>query len=275
MRTVLTTFVLTFSFACVADPAMRTSAKRAPLLGKVKIVRTSGYGFLSEVQTKTMSFNKDGYSVDSFNNEGLMLCTYYVDRGKTSGGVEYKYNQRGILVKEYHWNSETEQNPQDTLYIIFIYDTSDKLVEERSYISGTKDTGRIKYTYLGEQLIAKQTVGGNINRTKTFKYNEKGQLIEENDNITTQYTYDDKGRIKSESERYSFGDLKTVYTYDEHNNEVLAEERVSDGSAGRRFVSEYIYDSRGNWTQCIEDFPKDFEGDPALKQMSIREIEYY
>ncbi|HEY9178242.1 MAG TPA: hypothetical protein VIN07_11145 [Flavipsychrobacter sp.] len=275
MKAVLTTLALIVSFACIADPVMRTEHKRAPLKGKVKTVRSYGLVTLNEAEVRVRG--KDFYSVDSFNEIGKKVYSYYVSEGVYDGGTRYKYDKKGNLVEEYNDAIESKYIKRK----IYKYNTSGRLTQEQWLWSDQNLIYlRKKYTYASGLLVTREDSNSQGVYRTDYSYNDKGQVILETNHhpvwegSTTTYTYYDNGNIQSETEKYSIGDYKTTYTYDEYNNEILAEEQVEDGPVRRRFTSEYIYDSHGNWIRVIEDFPSDYANSPA-KQMFIREIEYY
>lgn len=275
MKAVLTTLTLIVSFACIADPIMRTEHKRAPLKGKVKIVRSYGLGTLYEAEVRARG--KNFYSVDSFNEIGKKVYSYYVSEGINDGGTRYKYDVKGNLVEEYNEAVESKLIKRT----IYMYDTIGRLIQElwmwsdESLVYMSK-----KYTYASGLLVTREVSNSQGVYRTDYSYNDKGQVISEtnrhpvSEGLTTTYTYYDNGNILSETMIYGFGSVKTTYTYDKHNNEILAEEQVDDGPVRRRFRSEYIYDSHGNWIRVIEDTPSDYADSPG-KQMFIREIEYY
>jgi len=270
----LTAFVLMFCVVCMADPVMRTSRKRGPLQGKVKIVRSSGYDAMGPGEAESKLFDKYNYSVDSFSSAGLKLCTRWILRGEMIGWAEYKYDAKGNKIEE----SIYDEDMQLGVMRIFRYDASGHLEEERSYSAWDPRVFATKYVCIGGRLAIKER--DSMERI-VYSYNGIGQVVEETlisfhhpGKIVKQYKYDHKGRISSETQIFSLEALSTTYTfdYDEHDNQVLAEETANDGLVIRRTESEYAYDSHGNWICCLEDAENDF---PTPKRLSLREIEYY
>ncbi len=264
------------TFACIADPVMRTEHKRAPLKGKVKTVRSYevGLGTLDEAEVRARG--KNFYSVDSFDVTGKIVYSYYVSEGVNAGGMRYKYDVNGNLIEEYNEATESKYMKRTT----YQYDTTGRLIQElwmwsdKNLVYMSK-----KYTYASGLLVTREDSNSQGVLRADYSYNDKGQVISETDHhpvsegSTTSYTYYDNGNILSETNVNSLLSVKTTYTYDKHNNEILAEEQVDDRPVRRRFTSEYIYDSHGNWIRVIEDSPSDYADSPL--QMFIREIEYY
>ncbi len=274
MKTIWTVATLILPIVCLANPMMRTSARRAPLVGKVKTVKSSGYGAQSEASAKTKSFNTDRYSLDSFSSTGHILCTRWMEKGAVSGITQYEYDTK--------WNKKSECQYDKMLKsqacIVSEYDSSGKLLQEIYYNQPNHIRTNTRYFYERGRLSIKET---DSSERIVYNYDDKGQMVQEttyyHHNPTPRiirYVYDGKQRVVSETYVYGNTDSTTTsYVYDEHNNEVLAEEHRNDKGAGRRFLTEYTYDSQGNWTRCIEDFPSD--NDETVKQVFIREIEYY
>lgn len=279
MKTVLIAFALTCPLACHADPVMRTAAKRIPLQGRVKTVRYSDYGALTDKQAETMSSNKDRYSVDSYSSNGLKLYYRYIENGIVVYDVTYKYNDANKLTEESGINKQDDNTWTNCTK--FTYDASGNLTEEIAYGTCDKDPGiSTQYTYINGRLVNKKR--GDLDSTNYF-YNDKGQVVKEdryyhhgNEPVTTKYTYDGYGKMVTETTVFGMRlSRTTAYTYDDNGNEVLAEEHMDDGAVYRQFTSWYIYDSHGNWTRCVEDLPDDFPEGPPPKGLYIREIVYY
>jgi hypothetical protein len=87
---------------------------------------------------------------------------------------------------------------------------------------------------------------------KTYKYDEKGNKIEEN-------IYNDDGSLA----------FKKTYKYDEKGNKIESNKYNADGSLSPKYTITYKYDIMGNWIKqtTIKD------GKPT--QLSERVIEYY
>ena len=260
MKSVLATLLILVSIVCFANPVARTSPKRAPLIGNVKTVREYGLNFATEEEV--LKSGKVTYSVDSYSNIGLKILSYYVFSGKLSDKTIYAYNEKGQLIEESYYDGEMNLDKQ----IMYSYDSSDNLSIKKEISSGTLWC-ETKYTYTSGLLTEIIIDAKYLKRKIQYLYNSKGQVIEEIDSsssqMITRYSYYDNGNIHTESDAGGY----CIYTYDDHNNEILAVE-----SSGRKFTTEYKYDKQGNWIRCIEEIPNDEENS---KQMMIREIEYY
>lgn len=277
MKVTLTVFTLLCTIACMANPEMRTYPKRAPLKGKVKLVRESGYGGLIAFELSSKFFNEGDYTVDSYSIAGLKMYACYHHNGIAVNVTFYRYSAKGKLIEEYYRDFERDTIPK--LYTSYVYDTSGNLVEEINY-GKHGPYSRVKYFYKNGRLAIKLRDSAD---KVMYSYNPIGQLIKQEEvslqggsTLTTTYTYDDKGRMTAEV--YTGGDYfkRTSYTYDEHHNEVLAEERYSDnGPVKRSFKTEYVYDKEGNWIRSVEDNVDVLPDRPRGKDLTIREIFYY
>lgn len=276
MKIIITVLALIFSFACSADPIvrMRTEPKRTPLKGRVKVVRFYNYAAEELNEAEIIELRKNDYSVDSFDEAGRKIYSYSVPKS-VLGGTRYNYDTKGKIVEQH--NETTDSNK--ILRTVYEYDTSGQLIQELLQYSGEYLVYRRKsYTYLSGLLVNKvDSIGQRIAYTH-YEYNDKRQLIKEtrhftgSEELVIRYTYYENGNILSEAS----GECKTIYTYDGHNNEVLAKELCIFDTTGkeRSFSTEYIYDSHGNWVRLIENSPEDYAPQPG-RHMFIREIEYY
>eukprot|EP00388_Colpodella_angusta_P013800 GDKJ01034540.1.p1 GENE.GDKJ01034540.1~~GDKJ01034540.1.p1 ORF type:complete len:279 (-),score=-9.68 GDKJ01034540.1:126-962(-) len=273
-------YVILFFLALVANanPVLRTAPKRVPLNGKVKIVRESGYSGLDSAVATYSAFNWDFYSVDSFSIDGLIQYARFVEKGVVKNETRYIYNTSGKVVEQLYY--DFEDSGKVTMVTKYSY-SNDGSINEEIVICGGVQTSSIKYNY---KLGLLRTMYRNGIDTSYYYYNDIGQLIRFDQKYnghegvnTTRYVYDGIGRITSETLSISGESTTTTYTYDEHNNEVLAVEHENGDSFIRSFASEYVYDSQGNWIRCLEDIPIGFliEDNRRPKGLSIREIEYY
>lgn len=298
MKAILTALVLVLTFSCIADPAVRTIPQRIPLLGKVKTVRTSGYGSLAKKYAVTMPFDNNFYSVDSYSTSGLLAYTHRIKFGKLQGWTDYKYDSTGNQIQESTYDNEkhtalitiskydssgnkTEERTynkkaQLTRLILVKYDTSGKPTEE---VYPLNDSIRVIYTYTNGILTMKKYV---LRLTKSL-YNDKGKLTPNGPNYYHQdsianirYTYDDKGLIASIVNTYNNKNVRTIYyTYDANKNIVLTKEVDKEGKTTRSIATEYTYDDQGNWIRCTEDEPDNIRDNEPQQGLHIREIEYY
>jgi len=117
----------------------------------------------------------------------------------------------------------------------------------------------------------------------TFKYDEKGNLIEENDfnGASVLYNkfifkYDEKGNMAENSAYNSTGLLynKFTYTYDSKGNILEQTEFNGANEIYRKIFFKYTLDIHENWTKRIKYY---IVGEKIKKPESIDEIkiEYY
>jgi len=86
----------------------------------------------------------------------------------------------------------------------------------------------------------------------TYKYDEKGNMIEEN-------KYNADGSLKS----------KDTYKYDEKGNRIEVICNNADGILYYKFTFKYEFDATDNWIK------KTFTADGKPKDLTERVIEYY
>lgn len=272
MKIKATTIALTLAFTCMADPVMRTSAKRAPLQGPVKTVRI--YGLVTTNIERVEDRGKKNYSLTRFNKNRKVIYDTYIQNGAAPDTTFYKYDADGKLVKQ------TDHSEGSVVrYIDYAYDTSGNLISETHYAQN-EFRGEITYRYASGNRTMRIDSFMFKKALTIYNHDLKGNIVKENvlfpnrDNMITRYTWYPDGNMRSEISTYSFGSYRTTYIYDEHDNEILAEENINSAPPYRRFASEYVYDEYGNWIRCIEDVPND-NPDYDIKQTTIRKIEYY
>ncbi len=128
----------------------------------------------------------------------------------------------------------------------------------------------------GEYEVAKD---GGLSPVKTYKYDDKGNEIEEKSfsdgslSSTTKNIYDNKGNlteVNSNSEDGS-SSYKVIYKNDDLGNKIeeTSNSIYNAGSEKEHLTYRYEYDKTGNWIKNVE-----FE-DGKAKIITEREIEYY
>lgn len=272
MKIKATTIALVLTLTCMANPAMRTSPKRAPLRGPVKTVHS--YRLATTDARRIEARGKNTYSYDSFNREGDIVLKMYIQDGEASDITFYNYDTNGLLINEQVRFDGGSTNRKD-----YTYDTSGNLIGEVHYMQG-EYWGEKFYRYTSGKRTMKIDSFLSLKEITLYQYDEKGNLAKETvqqsawGDLVTKYTWYPDGNMRSETTMYTQGALRTTYTYDEHNNEILAEENIDNAPPHRRFESEYMYDKYGNWIRCTEDVPND-NPNYHIKQTTIRKIEYY
>lgn len=277
MKTVLILFTLISSYTCVASNMPRTEYKRARLNGKVKSVRCY---YTDSFDVALASDSGRRYcNVDSYDNAGRVIYSYKLSGRKKVTEEKYVYDIDGKLKKECYFKLG-----QPVVCCTYTYDTSGNLTQEKQFMSG-EFIRQITYSYvsglLTREVYSDPRRSGSMDTTE-YSYDSKGRLIQKKSGgrfgnyVIQMYTYYDNDNIQTEVD--GGGSRTTTYTYDEYNNEVLAvelQERNGE-KAYRRFASEYVYDSRGNWIRVINYDPEDKNGSGSIRRyVETREIEYY
>lgn len=133
---------------------------------------------------------------------------------------KFYYNAESQLTKK---ESVDSDNSIDATWTYEYDDSGNKIRETKK--SGTMGNSVTIYKWLGNQLIEQETTDQEIGKEEriTYKYNEKGKLIEKkskhyyfNTTITLTYTYGDKGKLIQLDEKSSNGvRSKTTYHYND------------------------------------------------------------
>ena len=148
-----------------------------------------------------------------------------IEKGGRRCNFKYKYDEKGNKIEGHEYPN--------------LYDHDDfKCDEKGNKIEGTKfdvnrDRGSYEYKY-------------------TYKYDEKGNMIEENYyksselNYKSKYKYDEKGNKIEENWYNSAGGLwyKLTYKYDVKGNKIEQINNNADGSLFYKYT--YKYDVKGN-----------------------------
>jgi hypothetical protein len=283
MKITWTLIVLIFAFSCNADPVMRKTFATEKLQGKVKLIRYCYGGRESDInEEKTRPFDRSDYWVDSFSPTGLKLISYHIFKSSAAERDEYKFDVKGNLIEQ-----RSSYGGGLPGYTKFTYNAAGKLIQQREYSNDDSLGTLSNYTYISNKVVIKEDsiktpYQGVIVEKTRYKYNDRGELIEETNiyeghEYTITYGYDDKGnRILMIGGTYH--DTATI-KYDEHGNEILRVyhnvndiDPLGDVIKDQIAACEYIYDKHGNWIRRVTTNEGIMECDNPLV---IREIEYY
>ncbi len=274
MRTTIIILVLLVSNVGLADPVMRTYHKWGPLLGKVKTVRS--YVLMTTNETEVRNRGQKYYSLDSYNHNKQMVLSYYVQGGEVSAVTQCFYDDKGQLLEQVDSSTKDGYVTRE----VYTYNMLGQCTYKRIYRVGNFSHLERNIYHKGLR-VTKIDSGRYLFRRTDFMYYPDGkpaQKIERmNDgDMAIKYTYDAEGRMLTEARLYDRQRATTTtYTYDKYGNEVLAVEGFTGTRQGRRFESEYIYDSVGNWVKAVVETPFGSWDNPVSKSMTIREISYY
>lgn len=201
----------------------------------------------------------------SFDERGLKISEESYDADENlEERLTFEYNDEGRVVKGLiHY----VDGSFDT--IVYEYNVNNELVSKK-WMNDDGETERVEeFEYKDGRLIANVlTEEGEEVRNNTFKYNEKGDLIEagisdENGDYRETYEYDEQGNLVK-TLKYDEGDKlveKVVYGYDEYNNRVSinSEDQVTKRSVESVYHENVLnssieieYNNLGQLTRRIE-----------------------
>ncbi|MCP4134722.1 MAG: DUF2963 domain-containing protein [bacterium] len=184
------------------------------IIKKNKIVQCNIY--TSEIDSRGLAHKKfAGYI--RFNHKGQIVEKLLLSPQIEISRVLYEYSAAGNIVKKHEDNSNRE----------YIYDSSNNLVEENGYYSGS-----LAYTYLYTYTDS----GGLLQ--KTSKRGDEKSVLET-------YEYNKQGKILKEFSYYEGG--KKIDAVYEYNREGKLENRIEYGRNGavrERQVYRYPHEGR-------------------------------
>ena len=167
--------------------------------------------------------------------------------------VKYNYYPRLKLIFKYDRNNKPEE--ETTIYLdneisklIYTYDSNEHLKEKKYFYNG-KQTGIIIYTCASDGKIIESDEQVDFPVCKIFKYDSTGKLI-----YKSSRSIDRHLNVSN-------------YKYDSLGNIIDNQGNAGDRPIHRNY--KYIYDSKGNWTECIES------EDEYIYFKTLREIRYY
>jgi len=223
-----------------------------------------------EYDSNGIQFHKETYKYDEEGNK-IEYCEY---KGvKIQKREEYKYDDKSNLIEKYEYNSD------GSIYIkeIYKYDNEGNKVECYDYLLSYKhkDTyliTRHTYAYYGKsKLIAEyfgyksngsldEVIESQLNHKIEYKYDERGNLIEEaSEDYNNKFKYDEKGnkieyyrknsltRIFDTRETFKHNEKGNIIEYCKYDANGNLTEKKAYKYDEKFNVSEYsIYDSQGN-----------------------------
>ena len=201
-----------------------------------KVKTTTAYTYDEAGNRVTQEWNCDGETTKyelTYDSQHRCLTKKQINANGDTFLTTYRYDVDGN--KTY----ERIDYPDDTWYEQnFLYITKDKPLREWGSDS---NGGNYESTYVYDEagLLQKYTVAG---EEHTYAYDEKGQLIQENnpDGTVITYTYDEAGNRVTEKHAVADGnEYITTHTYDESGRLLSAE---NNHGGWRKFT----YDENGN-----------------------------
>ena len=210
----------------------------------------------------------------------LLFCSLHafsqikndLDRQKLKGEIktltekEYNATEDSLM-----WISISNFNDTGNQIDFYTY-SPDNVLLSRSIFNYDDSIGKLSD-------IKRSKADGSINVRTTYKYDIKGNRIEENNYdpqnvlfMTAKSRYDIKGNqmVRDCLNEYGILFLKTNYQYDKKGHDT--EEKEYDSHHGLKFTTSYKYentDKNGNWRKRIT-----YKNDNQYT-VTIREFEYY
>jgi len=184
-----------------------------------------------------------------FDNTGLLLVhNLYNSYGKLEDRQTYKYDYKGNQIETSKYNSKGRFQGKTT----FKYNKNGKWIEVKAYdAQGILIFNSDISGYESDKSNNKSN--GSYERLYNFKYDDRGNIIEEN-------------IVNTDDESING---KIIYRFDDMGNMVEANSYNLDGNLGSKKTFNYDYDKTGNWIKQI----KVEDGIP--KYIIEREIVYF
>lgn len=280
--------------------------KHDKLIGKVKTlvqykanVINPGNG---ETETPRITFKKE------YTKYGMILFQEYYDNFKNlKQKTKNEYNDKGLIIKsttEFYqpYSRMIQTNRYDTAGNLiftniayndtlsssakFAYNTHKDLVKGTDIQNGDTTVNLFEYRYNKNGKIIWEKKVQNYKSGKdeyliTFKYDKKGNLIEERSKsqlfgeMKWVYKYDNKNKLKESSE-YENGQIQNEIYFNNNHNQTLAR-YYENGKLNREMKFDYKFDKAGNWVIKKAYLKENFLKGKTFKPVYIetRKINYY
>ncbi len=181
------------------------------------------------------------------------------------GYIEYQYNSAGLVEKAVQYSKNLNKESKHTCYE---YDSLGNMISSDEYVKDAISVSK-KYFYEGTNLVREESYKNGENTfTATYKYDEKGNMIEQIhintrgvENSVRLFNYDEDSRLICEFELACNFEGERVakhvqkYEYNEkgqlvaeyHSKDVYkVDEDVDVDHMNCYITDEYIYDEKGN-----------------------------
>jgi uncharacterized protein YxeA len=263
-------YIMIITLAGCGHNRTRTGQDWSPdirkLEGEVKSVKIALYREEQLVQTLISSYDRRGNKTETliYDAEGALVQVY-----------RYVHDSRDQLLVRSSFHPNGHQIQKD----IYRYDRKGNLIEnERHNFSLQQHTTfYVEYDKKGrEQKVSRHAADGKILSVRSFSYDRQGnkdELIEDAELGTLSYrqaVFDARGNEIESREHDAAGNIlvRSVTTYDDHDQVIGHISYRADGSVIRRKSYEYQYDLKQNWIKKTE------YQDSLPLSVSLREIEY-
>ncbi len=193
---------------------------------KGNLINHSSYDIWKDLRFQKLS------EYDQYGN--VIFAKEYNEKTKEYDKIEYEYDKDGNLLKEIRYNPDDEI----LLKTENEYDSLGHLVRTIKYVGEDKISETLEYKINddGRPTIVKIDIPGSLPKFKYFKYDERGNTIEE--------------RMKHYIKRFAFND----------DNNLIMEE-LYDGEENLQTRFQYFYDEKGLLKEKIR---YDGMGNPAV-----------
>ncbi|MCB0700545.1 MAG: hypothetical protein H6551_01165 [Chitinophagales bacterium] len=278
MKAIYLSVLLSLPITSVAQVYHFNEWEMSPLNGNPKLVRYVSVYSDNLEELRTLEIDTNLWNIDSFNITGQTMVSYRVVNGALNPLARYNYqfDNKGNVVKRLCYDEKGDTSCR----IVYTYNSRGDLIEEKHFVDDTTIGRHYKFSYKSGLCTLMLELNQNCDYKTTYKYDKSGRMLEEihyydRDTPSIKYIYD---VIENTRSFWVFSRLNSKTTFDNYHNEILCSAYNRDGSIFWNFITEYVYDSLGNWTRRIEDDRKDngiiSNWGPWYK-LTVREIEYY
>lgn len=250
--------------------------KEKELVGKIKQVKQNKYQAIissSEIIIGDGIDEIGAHELRIYNRNNLLIRRQTFEASGSNRHVfNYDYDNQNNLSEETWLNSDNSFR----LKIKYKYDDKNNLTEKCDVLANGFTKKEI-YSYNEMGVIINSNIQ-NSNSENNCKYDEKGNILEENrydhtgkltDNL--KYKYDLNGNKIERTWLRPAWDISAKSSYEYNENDLFIKETIynKDGSISSIIQFVYEYDKNRNWIKKIE--LKDNEP----KFITIREIDYF
>ena len=282
-----------------ATSSERKSEGQSPVLLKItdydenaKLVSWTEYDYSATHQVKWQKYDannqSEGYGIKKYTDDGVLIsdCSYNADGEPVN---EYAYAETGTLLKDGNYYYAEDGTLSEKYILTYNDDGTVDTWELLAIFQGETIHNKTKWYYSESGIPLKETwydyandstydsasficnesgkvtkeveylSTGEISLTKTYKYDEYGNEIEQtwSNGSWWKDAYDKNGN-KTES-RNSFGELY-VYAYDDNGNE-LKVRYTKEGSPESNYSRDSTYDEHGRCIEVKTTYPYASEND--------------
>jgi len=252
MKYILIFFFSFCLFSCSRE--IKNSLTEKNLKGDIRILTEFGYKPVikfGEIQKDSLQYKL----LSDFDENGNIVSENWLDSGIRN---IYKYDSIGKLIEQDNYNEL--KTPSFSSKKKFIYDVNNNLIEKNTYLSDgvlfekiiydyDENNNNIqskcyKYDFDGKEVLKfmfKSKYDKNGNEIESVHYDNLGRK-----EYTETYKYDEKGLIIEETSDF-LRTSKKKYTYDDNGNILKVKEySIKEVLIGEE-TYEYKFDNKGNW----------------------------